>query len=335
MALSILVVRGLVEAIERSGLSRDRFFAAAGFDSHRLDAPEGRIGLMEVDSLHELALDLTGEAALGLRMGEMADLTTYSLIGNLVAQAPTLREAFDMLVRFHRLVVDRPAWRLIEAGDTATLQYDVAPGPPRCRRLRAEVSMTGFYRMVQYFGRGAQPLAASFEHAAPSYEAEYARIFEGTARFDQPFTGIVVERALLGASAMYQDPEFHAALEAQAQKRIARLSRTASYADRVREHLIQHGASQRSDMNAVARALGLSVRSLRRRLYDEGISYNVIVEEALGTLAKQLLADEGRSIQETAYAMGFSDPSAFYRAFKRWTGTTPKSFRSVRPMPSA
>jgi AraC-like DNA-binding protein len=100
-----------------------------------------------------------------------------------------------------------------------------------------------------------------------------------------------------------------------------------TYAERVRELLLENGAQTRIDMNAVARSLGLSARSLRRRLCDEGISYNSIAEGALATLAKQLLADQARSIQETAYTMGFSDPSAFYRAFKRWTGTTPKTFR--------
>jgi AraC-like DNA-binding protein len=101
-----------------------------------------------------------------------------------------------------------------------------------------------------------------------------------------------------------------------------------SYAERVRDLLLENGAQTRIDMNAVARSLGLSARSLRRRLCDEGISYNTIAESALATLAKQLLADQARSIQETAYTMGFSDPSAFYRAFKRWTGTTPKTFRT-------
>jgi AraC-like DNA-binding protein len=132
-----------------------------------------------------------------------------------------------------------------------------------------------------------------------------------------------------------QDAEFHAALEAQAEKRLSRLDRNSTYADRVRALLLQRGVSQpsaqRADMNAVARALGLSARSLRRRLYDEGVSFVSIAEGALATLAKQLLSDEERSIQETAYALGFSDPSAFYRAFKRWTGTTPKSYRSLRP----
>jgi AraC-like DNA-binding protein len=80
-------------------------------------------------------------------------------------------------------------------------------------------------------------------------------------------------------------------------------------------------------MRAAAQALGLSPRTLRRRLHEEGASYHAVVEGALALLAKQLLADERRSIQETADAVGFSDPGAFSRAFKRWTGSTPKRFQ--------
>ena len=86
---------------------------------------------------------------------------------------------------------------------------------------------------------------------------------------------------------------------------------------------------QRADMSTVARALGMSVRSLRRRLAEEGKSYNDLANEALAAVAKQLLRDKRRTIQETAYDLGFSDTSTFHRAFKRWTGMTPSTFREA------
>src|ERR1700753_252224 len=177
MAVSILVIRHLVEVCERAGVPRERFLAAAGLDPQRLEAPDGRLSMQEHDALHELALDLTGDAALGLRAGEGADLPAYSLVGNLVALAPTLRHAIEELVRFHRLIVDRPAWKLVEEADRATLLYEVAPGSLRCRRFRAEKVLTGFNRLVQYFGRGTPPRAVCFEYPAPEYAAEYARVF--------------------------------------------------------------------------------------------------------------------------------------------------------------
>ena len=81
------------------------------------------------------------------------------------------------------------------------------------------------------------------------------------------------------------------------------------------------------DMAAVARDMGMSTRSLRRKLAEEGTSYKAVLDQALGAAATLMLKDTRRSIQETAHAMGFSDPTAFHRAFKRWTGMTPKQYR--------
>jgi len=83
-------------------------------------------------------------------------------------------------------------------------------------------------------------------------------------------------------------------------------------------------------MRTVARALGLSVRSLRRRLVAEGVSYTSVANDALAMVAKHYLVDEQYSIQQTAHEMGFSDPRAFHRAFKSWTGMTPDAFRNSR-----
>jgi AraC-like DNA-binding protein len=329
MALSIMAVRGLLEALEHHGIDRRAFFEAAGFDDRRIDDPESRVTLEECDRLHELALDMTGDAAFGLHQGERASAVTYNLVGHLAEHAGTLRQAIEALIRFQKLFADRTVWKLVENDATAMLLYDVAPGSARCRRLRTEGTLTGFYRMVRYFARDARPKAC-FEYRAPPYVAEYQRIFEGTARFEQPFSGIVIDRALLEARTVNHDAEFHALLQKQAEKRASRIAQTQTYSERVREVLLQGAASRSADMNAVARVLGLSARSLRRRLSEEGASFAQVLQGALATQARALLADEARSIEDTAYAMGFSEPSAFHRAFKRWTGLTPKAYRGSR-----
>ena len=83
-------------------------------------------------------------------------------------------------------------------------------------------------------------------------------------------------------------------------------------------------------MADVARELGLSARSLRRRLADEGVAYKDLVQSVLEIRATQMLSDPKRTIQETAAEMGFSDPSAFQRAFKRWKGVTPGQFKEAK-----
>lgn len=329
MAVSILLLRATVETALRKGVEREALFRAARLDPRVLEDPEGRIALADYDALHEVVIDLTGDPAFGLHLGETTSSRTHS-VAHLVEHAATLRDGIEALLRFYRLFNDRPVWRLVEDHRTATLFYDVAPGPERCKRLRAEMTMTGFFRMIRLFARDARPEYVAFEHAAPPYRAEYTRIFDGVERFEQPFTGIVFDRALLGTVRLLRDPEFHAVIEAHSEKRLSRLTRGSTYADRVREYLLEQPNAESRDMRAAARALGLSVRSLRRKLQKEGAAYSDIADGALATLAKRLLSDERRTIQETAYAMGFSAPSAFHKAFKRWTGTTPKEFRQRR-----
>jgi AraC-like DNA-binding protein len=169
-----------------------------------------------------------------------------------------------------------------------------------------------------------------FAYAAPTYQAEYTRVFERAVLFEQPFTGIVFDRALLDLPAPHTDQDLHAAVRAVAERRLLEITQRTTFAQRVREYLVQKGGRHRTDMDEVARAVGLSVRSLRRRLTAEGSSYQAVASEALVVVAKHMLLHKQYTIQETAHAMGFSDARSFHRAFRRWTGATPSAYRRAQ-----
>jgi AraC-like DNA-binding protein len=128
----------------------------------------------------------------------------------------------------------------------------------------------------------------------------------------------------------HKDADVRSALQAIASRRVLRLTKRTPYSVRVREQLVKLGPCVRSDMSQVAHALGLSVRSLRRRLESEGETFNAVANEAAAIIAKHLLEDKHKSIQEAAFEMGFADASGFHRAFKRWTGVTPRSYLEGR-----
>jgi AraC-like DNA-binding protein len=334
LGISILLARALIDGLGEAGVAQDRFLAAARFDPSRIDDADGRMSAEEYDALVECALDLTADESFGLRFGERTSPAAHQLLAHLLMSAGTLREGMDGLLRFQSLLIDGPGCRLEEHDRDACIVYEVAPGSARCRRFRAELAMTGFSRIVEYFGRGARPREVAFEYPAPVYRSQYARVFGGAERFDQSFTGIVIARDLLAAVPLHGDTEFHRALEVQAEARVARLGRAKSYAERVREYLLDGGANRGDDMAGVARGLGISVRTLRRRLQGESATYGAIASEAFVVLAKRLLVDEARSVEETAYAMGYATPTSFHRAFKRWARTTPKAFRQSHDRPS-
>jgi AraC-like DNA-binding protein len=328
--VSIRVVRGLVEAVERAGISRSQFLGAARLDVEQLDSPEVTLPRSKVYRLCELAMDLTHDPALGLHWGECLSSDTFNPISELISHSGTLRQGLDALCQFCRLLSDAPGFRLIEQDAKVTIHCVSPCDSLRAQRFNSEMLVLGFVRLLRFFSATSQPDWVGFAYPAPAYVDEYQRVFGIMPRFDQPFTGVEFDRELLDARSPHKDEDVHAALRMVAERRILRLTRRVPFALRVRDVLVQQGPSGRCDMEAVARTLGLSPRSLRRRLAAEGKSYDAVADEARTIIAKHLLLDQLRTIQETAHEMGFADTSTFHRAFKRWTGMTPKGFREQR-----
>jgi AraC-like DNA-binding protein len=327
MTVSVVLARALVDLVERRGIERQAFLDAASLSQARLEQSDARLELEEYEALIALALDMTGDPALGLRLYDAATPANYSVIAHLITGARTLRDGIELLQRFYRLVWDQPPWRLVEEERIAKLVCDECPGSERIRRFRTEMTVSGLYRMVRAFTLDVLPSFVAFTYSPPEYRGDYARAFDGLERFGQRITAIVLPRELLDLTQPYHDPELLAAVESQAEKRVARLADARTFADRVREHLVENTGEQRLDMPAVARALAVSPRTLRRRLQEEGVSFRDLVDGALETLAKRLLADERRAIKDVASTLGFADNAAFGRAFRRWAGTTPKQYR--------
>jgi AraC-like DNA-binding protein len=326
------VVKALVGAVEQAGGGRVELLRAAGFEATQLDADEARMTRSDVYRICELALELTGDPALGLHWAERLAVNTFVPVSYLIAHSADLRNGFETLSRFARLLSDQPSYELLDQAGKLTVRcLSSSTDSVRVQRFSAEMHLAGLYRVVRSFDLGARPERVSFAYAAPSYHEEYARVFDCAVHFEQPFTGIVFEQALLTRASPHRDQDIHDTLRALAERRMSRLTQGVPYALRARELLVQHGWPERMDMQTVARALGLSVRSLRRRLAAEGKSYSHVENDAFAIVAKQLLRDKQRTIQEAAYEMGFSDTTTFHRAFKRATGTTPSKFRDDQP----
>lgn len=329
--VSVRVVRALLEVVEQKGVPLERFLRVAQLDPEEVHATDARWSRARVYGLCEAALELTGDAALGLHWAETVGDGTFVPISALIAHSPTLRQGFESLAHYYRLLSDQASFQFIESDDKVTVRgARIAGGSLRMQRFVAEMMAAGFQRLVRCVRAHARPESVNFEYPAPSYAAEYVRVFGDVVRFDQPFTGLVFDRALMDLPAPHKDEDVHEALKGLAERRLLRITQKTPYALRVRDLLVQQACPLRADMTTVARQLGMSVRSLRRRLAEEDKTYNDVATEALVIVAKQFLGDKQRTIQETAYEMGFSDTSTFHRAFKRWTGITPSAYREAQ-----
>jgi AraC-like DNA-binding protein/2-polyprenyl-3-methyl-5-hydroxy-6-metoxy-1,4-benzoquinol methylase len=266
-------------------------------------------------------------------MGARAPLPTFGVVGSISIHCPTIRQAIDIFVRYRRLVSDAEPPSLVEEGDRAILTFHFIRASERCSRLRAELGITALVRFA-FMSALSKPrsVAIEFEHEAPSYAAEYEKVLGFPVGFGRPSTRILFERRVLDEPQIHANPEVRQLLESQAERRLGDLSAPPPLSQRVRDLVADHYQGTKPPMEEVARKLSLSGRSLRRRLSEEGTSYASLLEEAFAEVARRKLSDPSARIQEVAHRMGFSEASAFHRAFKRAIGVTPAQFREgLRP----
>ena len=332
VSVSLILVRAFVEVVERAGVGRAQLLSTTRVDPTHLDASDARMDFAEFARLQTRAVDLTGDEALGLHIAEQASEAAFDLVAHLIVHAPTLRDGIELCLRFQRVFSDDSELTLVEKDDSATLRLRFPRTTLHSDRIHAEFVMAGLMRMIKGFA-GPRPWirAVYFEHPRPDHHLECTRIFGGVERYRRPFTGIVIEGALLDQPSLHHHAELYHLLRSQAERTLSQLTHGVGQAERLKQYFLARpplGAAP--DMVMVARDLGMSVRSLRRRLKEEGVSYKAILDEAFGTVATRMLSDSSQSIQETAHAMGFSDATAFHRAFKRWTGMTPGEYRTKK-----
>ncbi|HYY42110.1 MAG TPA: helix-turn-helix domain-containing protein, partial [Pyrinomonadaceae bacterium] len=172
--------------------------------------------------------------------------------------------------------------------------------------------------------------SVSFQHPQPADTTEHRRIFRAPVHFDQPRNELVLDRALLALPLARADAGLCALLDRHAQELLARLPQRDDTTAQVRRLLSDALSGGDPNIAAVARQLGLSARTLQRKLRAEGTSYQDLLDLMRRDLARRYLQERDMAVCEVAYLLGFSGPSAFHRAFRRWTGVTPKEFRQAK-----
>ncbi len=328
MSVSIFLVRAVLEAAERSDAARTDLRARIPFDLRCLEQPESRVEFAQFEQVLSAAVAVTGDEALGLHVAERMPEGAVDLLGHLAAHAPNMREAMEVASRFVSLGMDGLLLSVRDEGDMFVVRYAFPHSTPLSDRVLAEFLMGGLVRLARSFtDANVVPRLTCFEHERPGHHREYTRILGDNQRFGQRETSIAFDREIAGRPQMHRHRALYDLLQAEAQRRLDRMATGGGPATRLRQYLLAMPPSRIPEVSAAARDLGMSERSLRRRLAADGTSYRDVVRSALEASAGRMLGDPSRTIKETAVALGFADAAAFHRAFKRWTGSTPGAYR--------
>jgi AraC-like DNA-binding protein len=179
------------------------------------------------------------------------------------------------------------------------------------------------------------PKAIRFTHAEPSYRAEYDRIFGVPLFFDSHMNGFLADEAMLNMKLPRTNPYLSEVLSARAEELLKSLESSKTIRGRVENLLIPILHTGGASMDAIASKLSLSRQTLFRKLKTEGVTFEQVLDDLRHELSLNYLNEKQLSINETAYLLGFSEPAAFSRAFKRWTGSSPRLVRLNQTQRSA
>jgi AraC-like DNA-binding protein len=317
-----------MEALGMKGVSSDAFLQRGKLEPARLSDPYAWFSVDEFDSLLLVALELTQDPAFGLHWGESSPMMQYDVLPPLVSQAKSLQEAIQSVLRFQLILAERPEVEFRDQGGRASFCVTPLAATPTGLRVRSEMTAVSLLRMLKVVGPAARPVVtrATFTHPCPAYREEYERLFGPNVRFEQPACSLEFEYGALDAAGMLHNQELHQTLAAQAERVLQRVVGESTYVERLKR-LVQRKLPEVLQIPDAARSLGISERSLRRRLSEEGASYSQLVIQSQLELARNMLDNPVKSIKEVAYDTGFAGQSAFHRAFKRWTGTSPAQYR--------
>ncbi len=328
--ISVMLVRPLVVALVQSPAALAAFWRSTDLTSEIVADAEARVSPAQFCVAWAEATRLANDPALALTIADATPQGAFGIVEYVCRSAPTLRDALAQWVRYLGILDDAVEVALVDAKDGLALRVTVeseAPAPAS-HELCFALVLRNAQRMVT---TPLAPVTVRFTHSvSPAVALRYRAFFGGIVELGAKRTEIVFAKADADAKLATADANLLAILVPTAQRQRASLTTDPPFVDQVKRALGRALTSDDAQLVTVASAMGMTARSLQRRLQDEGASFQSLRDETRKALADRYLS-EGLSLAEISFLLGFSEPSAFFRAFKRWTGLTPIERRASLP----
>ena len=320
----------LIEQAEAHGLDRKVVLREAHLTRKDLDDPDARIQARKTIHLWRVVMRELDNVDLGIRFGQAVTARAVGLVGYTLLHSATLGEALERLVRYGSIIDETYPPKLEVIGDRA--EYSLEPIPEQRVTLArlADFDLVAHLAVVRELtGVDLVPLEVHFPYLDPPRDLSAHRdFFRCEMFFDQPLIKLVLKKEHLALPVRNADLALGRYLEELADKVLASLVPAGGIAERVERELWIGLKDGRPNLESVAFSIHMSPRTLQRRLRKEDTSFAELLDKFRHRMATALLEDHELAIYEIAFLLGYSEPSTFYRAFRRWTDTSPQEFRT-------
>lgn len=326
--VSASVLVQMLRYLASLGVDTGEFLASGGLDPGVAGRPDERIPMETYLFLEEEAARVTGDDHFGLHMGQFVEPGSWSILGYLMMNCANVGESFAKAGKYSRIIGNLIQGRGGLHRGALKLILSVPSYAPRMSRHCYETVLSGSVRMMRALsGKEIHPLEVAFGYPAPAPVAEYERIFRCPVHFSRRETSMLLDPKILGVPVLHPDSVMLAHFEAYARSFMEGLEGDDSTVRAVTRILLSSMDAPNLSIWTVAKELHLGVRTLQGRLAEEGVSFSALLRETRAALAKKYLK-ENYTVEDITYLLGFSDPSVFRKAFKKWSGVTPKEYRA-------
>ena len=325
-------VGSLIELAVRKGADRAALLHRSRIAPGRLQDQDARVLMSQYFELMAAGKELTGDPALALEFGRTVHMQEFSILGLIFHSCETVLDAIVQANRYGGLVIDfdvgaadRFQWKRRAGG---LWLVDTRPDPNDFPEL-TEITFGRFIRLTRPFWDTPLVRQVEVTHPAPAYADQYERFFEVPTAFDSEWNAMRVEESRLRQRIAVQPRFAFGILSEHAERLLQDLEGSKTARGRVESLLMPMLHTGTASMDSVASKLAVSRQTLYRQLKSEGVTFETVLDELRHQLALHYLNGRKTSVNETAYLVGFSEAAAFSRAFKRWTGTTPRAASSA------
>ncbi|MBI9051076.1 MAG: AraC family transcriptional regulator [Anaerolineaceae bacterium] len=309
------------------GLDVDAFLQSIGIDPQSLKSPDVHIPVETYLFIQEEAIKRTRDEYFGLHMGEYAEPGSWSILGYMMMNCKNLGQAFEKAGRYSRIIGN-----LIEA--TGVFQFNkvkvvffTPPHAPKMTRHCYESTLSSTVRMLHTLtGKDIRPVQVGFSYPEPTDSSEYDRVFGCLVLFNQKETFMTLDIKIAKIPVLLSNPALLEHFESYAQEFITKMEHTDEYTRAVMRIILANLDDEKLSIKEIAKEMAVSVRTLQKRLEEEGVVFSELLRSVRAKLAKQYLT-ENYTVEQITYLLGFSEPSVFRKAFKKWAGMTPREFR--------
>lgn len=324
---------GLIRSAAARGLDPEKLWALLGAAPSATNDPDATVDLERVYDVWEAFFEQVKDPGLAIEITRSGRRPPNDILLFAVMTSPTFGDALDTAVRFLRMRATSFQWERVSDEDGGAWLVQHRPGEDRIgRRLAIEATQAEFVAISRGFsGMDWTPTAVHFEHPPLGPSKAHQEFFRCPVSFGVERNAVGMEPRLLTRAMPKGDPTLSAYFQQQVEGVLQKRgeAETEELTEAVRR-LVMRDAREVPSLEEAAKQLSVSGRTLRRRLEAAGTRYQELVDEVRAAIAKRHLGLRGLAVGEVAYLVGFSEPSAFHRAFKRWTGMTPQEFRTAR-----